>query len=51
MLTFTRHKPNLRRLKTHLYGLDWTENLYKNESVLHKLNHLTLSLQYLNSFE
>ena len=51
MLTFTRHTPNLRRLKTHLYGLDWTENLYINHDVLHKLNHLTLSLQYLNSFE
>lgn len=51
MLTFTRHTPNLRRLKTHLYGLDWTENLYTNNSVLHKLNHLTLSLQYLNSLE
>jgi len=51
MLTFMRHTPNLLRLKTHLYGLDWTENLYTYDNVLHKLNHLTLSLQYLRSFE
>lgn len=51
MLIFTHHTPNLRRLKTHLYGLDWTGNLYTNYSILYKLNHLTLNLQYLNSFE
>jgi hypothetical protein len=51
ILTFMRHTPNLRRLKTHLYGLDWTENLYTYDNVLHKLNHLTLNVQYLVSFE
>jgi hypothetical protein len=51
MLTFMRHTPNLRRLKTHLYGLDWGENLYTYDSVLHKLNHLSLNVQYCYSFE
>jgi hypothetical protein len=51
MLTFMRHTPNLRRLKTHLYGVDWGENLYRYDTVLHKLNHLSLNVQYCYSFE
>lgn len=51
MLTFTCHTLNLRRLTTHLYELDWTDNLYIYDHVLYKLNHVTLSLQYLHSFE
>ncbi|CAF1214465.1 unnamed protein product [Rotaria sordida] len=51
MLIFLRHTPNLGRLKAHLYGFDWGKHLYTFNSVLPKLKHLNLNLQYLRSFE
>ncbi|CAF3854312.1 unnamed protein product [Rotaria sp. Silwood1] len=51
MLLFLRHTPNLGRLKAHLYGFDWGKHLYSFNTVLPKLKHLNMSLQYLRSFE